>query len=112
VRDLFDRDSGRSQGLELDLQLTWELSRLADPGQALSISRERRQLIELRDQVLERVNRLYFERLRLLARLSALTPEQREEQGELELRVDELAAHLDAWTGGMFSKLAAGRARE
>ena len=112
VRDLFDRDSGRSRGLGLDLQLTWELSRLADPGQALSISRERRQLIELRDQVLERVNRLYFERLRLLARLSALAPEQREEQGELELRVDELAAHLDAWTGGMFSKLAAGRARE
>ncbi len=109
VRDLFDRDSGRSRGLGLDVQLTWELSRLADPAQALSISRERRELIELRDQVLERVNRLYFERRRVLAQLDR--EPQPADAGSLEIKAHELAAQLDAWTGGLFSRLDASSPR-
>jgi hypothetical protein len=109
VRDLFGRDSEHGKSLGLDVQLVWDLGKLAAPDPALSVSRERRQLIELRDQVLERVNRLYFERLRMLARLAALPPERAEERVELELRIRELAAQLDAWTGGMFSQLASGR---
>ncbi len=83
VRDLLDRESDHERSLGFDVQLTWDLAQLAAPGHALSVSRERRALIALRDQVLERVNRLYFDRL----------------------RVRELAAHLDAWTGGGFSRL-------
>ena len=66
-----------------------------------------RNTIELRDQVLERVNRLYFERLRVRTRLGALGPDA-PERGELEIRASELAAQLDAWTGGLFSRLERG----
>ena len=111
VRDLFDRQSEREKSVGLDVRLVWDLGGLAAPGHALSISRERRELIELRDQVLERVNRLYFDRLRVLAELDALAPDRPRERAKLELRARELSAHLDAWTGGMFSRLASGTPR-
>ena len=105
VRSLFDRTTQTELGQGIDIQLVWDLGKVTDPDDALAVSRERRQLVELRDQVLERVNRLYFERLRLLGRLTALSPEQSSERAEAALRVRELAAHLDAWTGGLFSRL-------
>jgi hypothetical protein len=105
VRSLFDRSTQAERGQGIDIQFVWDLGKLTSPDDALSVSRERRQLVELRDQVLERVNRLYFERLRLLQRLAALSPERGSERAETVLRVREIAAHLDAWTGGLFSRL-------
>ncbi len=105
VRNLFDSSSDRDRSIGLDLGFVWELARSAEPDQALDISRERRQLIELRDQVLERVNRLYFERVRVLMRVAALAPAAGAERRELLVRVRELAAHLDAWSGGAFTRL-------
>jgi hypothetical protein len=107
TRDLIDHDSESASGLGLQLQLTWDLDELLAPDRALAVSRERRELIELRDQVLDRVNRLYFERLRVLARLRALgrDPHDGSERAELEMRSRELAAGLDAWSGGLFSRL-------
>ena len=61
----------------------------------------------LRDQVLERVNHLYFGRLRVLAQLEALDAADGAKRAELELDAAELAAQLDAWSGGVFSRLAA-----
>lgn len=115
VRDLFDRDRTVDSGLELQLQLTWDLDELVAPDRAIAISRERRELVELRDQVLDRVNRLYFERERVLARLAATDVPAAGEpaaptapRAELELRAAELAAGLDAWSGGLFSRIDAG----
>ena len=59
----------------------------------------------LRDQVLERVNHLYFQRLRLLAQLEALPASEAAKRGELELDAAEIASQLDAWSGGLFSRL-------
>ncbi len=106
VRNLFDTTSEREHSLGLDVTFVWELAKSAEPDQALDISRERRQLVELRDQVLERVNRLYFERQRLLHRLAALDLGATAERAELTIRVRELVAHLDAWSGGGYSRLA------
>lgn len=108
VRNLLDMSSERDHTIGFDLNFVWELARNARPDQALDISRERRQLVELRDQVLERVNRLYFERLRVLMRLAALDREAAAERVELGIRARELAAHLDAWSGGAFSRLERG----
>jgi hypothetical protein len=102
LHELFDRDGGRDRELRLGLELEWDLTRTALPGDALEISRERRQLIELRDQILERVNRLYFERQRVRERLPAASSD--DERRELELRARELSAQLDGWTGGWFSR--------
>lgn len=96
------RQSGSSVGL--DLQFTWDLARIAEPDDGIAISRERRELVELRDQVLERVNRLYFERQRVLEEQAAAAPDQ---ERALSLRAQELASQLDGWSGGQFSRLEA-----
>jgi hypothetical protein len=105
IRNLLDSASDRETNVSVALQLTWELARLRDPGDAIAISRERRERIELRDQVLDRVNRLYFERLRVLARLAQLPAGPGPERTELEIRERELRAGLDGWSGGAFSQL-------
>ena len=111
VRNLFDSSSERENSVGVDLAFVWELSRSARPDDALDISRERRQLVELRDQVLERVNRLYFERQRLLLRLAALEADATAERTEITIRARELVAHLDAWSGGAYSRLSAAAPR-
>lgn len=102
---LLDSANDRSQGYAVGMSLVWELSELASPDQALAISRERRSLVTLRDQVLERVNHLYFGRLRLLAQIDALDAADTAKRATLELDAAELAAQLDAWSGGVFSRL-------
>ena len=102
---LLDSASDRNQGYDVGFTLVWELSELASPDHALAISRERRSLVTLRDQVLERVNHLYFGRLRVLAQLEALDAADSAKRAELELDAAELAAQLDAWSGGVFSRL-------
>jgi hypothetical protein len=105
IRNLFDSVSDRETNVSVGLQLSWELARLRDPDDAIAISRERRERIELRDQVLDRVNRLYFERLRVLAQLAELPAAASAERTELEIRERELRAGLDGWSGGAFSQL-------
>ena len=102
LHNLKDHRRQRNDELALSLQLTWDLNEHRDPGRAIAVSRERRELIELRDQVLERVNRLYFERARVLSRLSAASAP---DAPDLEIRARELTAQLDAWTGGLFTRL-------
>lgn len=102
---LFDTANDRNQGYDAGISLVWELSELASPDHALAISRERRSLVTLRDQVLERVNHLYFGRLRVLAQLEALDAADAAKRAELELDAAEIAAQLDAWSGGVFSRL-------
>ena len=58
------------------------------------------------DDVLDEVNQLYFERRRVLAELSIAPPGERLRLG---IRAAELAAGIDAWTGGWFSRAHAGR---
>jgi hypothetical protein len=105
IHDLFDSSRTRESGMDLSLTFEWQLAELASPDSALAVSKERRELIELRDQVLERVSRLYFERHRVLARLAAQGASGGAERRELEIRAAELAAQLDAWTGGTFGRL-------
>lgn len=106
IRDLFDSTRDSDRGYDLNLELVWSLDEHLDPARDLAISRERRELIELRDQVLERVSRLFFERLRVL-RDADRAPAS--EQMELQIRAAELAARLDGWSGGWFSRVGAAR---
>ena len=110
VRDLQDSAAEREREFEVEVQLIWDFGRLARPDEAIDASRERRALIELRDQVLDRVNRLYFERLRVLSKLARATaPTAR---AELGLRANELEGGLDAWSGGFFSRSVRGRSSD
>jgi hypothetical protein len=102
LRQLADHDEERSDDNELSLTLTWEFADLAYHPEQIDISREAREIIELRDDVLDEITQLYFERRRVLAELAAA--ESPAEATRLRLRAAELAAGIDAWTGGWFSR--------
>ena len=60
-------------------------------------------MAELRDNILDEVTRIYFERIRVKMEFDNLKIEDRKKRLEKELRLKELTASLDALTGGYFS---------
>lgn len=59
--------------------------------------------MELRDDILDQVTKLYFERIRVARELSYMAPREAK-RGDKELRLAELTAQLDGMTDGYFSK--------
>jgi len=123
----FLRDEERERGRQLSgsILFAWDFADLAFNPDAVDLSREVRQVISLRDDVLDEITQLYFERKAVLLRLPASpavsfasksaapvsaasgggdsAPSTELERHRLRLRAEELAAGLDAWTGGWFS---------
>ena len=62
-------------------------------------------MVQLRDDILDQVTKIYFERLRVKMELDNISIEERKKRFEKELRLAELTAYLDALTGGYFSKI-------
>ena len=85
------------------MTLQWDLGDTAFDERWIDVSREGRLLAALRDDVLDEVNQLYFERQRVLAELAALPADDPASLGR-RLRTEELAAGLDGWTGGWFTR--------
>ena len=107
MRYLRDRDSSRGRDLSASLTLAWDLGDLAYNPDSIDLSREARQLISLRDDVLDQINQAYYERQALLRALAVMQVEgapSEIDRYKLRLRADELAAGLDGWTGGWFGK--------
>lgn len=103
LHDLLDRSDDRSGGFDASITLAWDLGDLAYPADAPELSREARQIISLRDNVLDELTQLYFDRRRALLALNSQPDKDAPEAELLRLRAEELAAGLDAWTGGWFS---------
>jgi hypothetical protein len=103
LHNLRDYKTLRSRDVEGSLTLTWDLGDVAYAPEADDLSREERQVISLRDNVLDEINQLYFDRRRALVSLAAYADRDDPEAVALEIRCRELAAGLDAWTGGWFS---------
>lgn len=61
-------------------------------------------MVELRNDILDEVNKVYFERIRVKVELDNLSIEDRKKRFEKELRLRELTASIDALTGGYFSQ--------
>ena len=104
TRRLRDRETDRSVDLEAALIMSWDLGGLAFDADAIDISREHRLILALRDNVIDEINQLYFERRGLLEQLAQPGDAPDLDRRALALRADELAAGLDAWTGGWFSR--------
>lgn len=102
MRRLNDRDTDRDRELELQLTVSWDFGDIAYHPEAIDVSREAREIIELRDDVLDEITQLYFERRRVIAAL-ALQPDS-PTASEFKLRAAQLAAGIDAWTGGWFGR--------
>jgi photosystem II stability/assembly factor-like uncharacterized protein len=90
--------------IEWDITLSWDLSELIWNNDQTSIDSRSKLMSELRDNILDEVTRVYFERIRLKIELDSLTIEDRKKKLEKELRLKELSASLDALTGGYFSR--------
>ncbi len=107
TRRLFDDDWSESDEFEVALTLSWDLGDVAYHPEAIDVSREAREILKLRDDVLDEITQLYFERQRVLAELAGRSDWSSAEAARLRLRADELAAGIDGWTGGWFSRNAA-----
>ncbi len=127
LHHLKDRDRDRRTDYEVSLSLSWDLADLAYHPESIDVSDEARDVLELRDEVLDELTQLYFDRHRTLLELASLEQAQVQAQvaappasswdlnssveplrsveaERLRLRADELAAGIDAWTGGWFSE--------
>ncbi len=104
LRRLVDRESSLSRDFEASLSFSWDLGDVAYHPEQIDVSRESREVIRLRDDVLDEVTQLYFERRRVLAELAARPTAPPDEKLRLRLRAAELAAGIDAWTGGWFQR--------
>jgi hypothetical protein len=101
MHDTEDRQDDRDRDFEVGVTLSWDFGDVLYHPEAIDVSRESREVVELRDEVLDEVTQLYFARRRVLLDLLEARPLL--ERTRLRLRADELAAGLDAWTGGWFS---------
>ncbi len=97
-----DETKDKNQGW--DVSLTWELGDLIWSDDQVSIDVRSRLLVELRNNVLDEVTKLYFERIRVRMELDNLAIEDKGKRFEKELRFQELTSSLDALTGNYFSQ--------
>ncbi|MDI6791348.1 MAG: hypothetical protein QME81_00550 [bacterium] len=84
--------------------LSWNLDDLIYNNDQTSIDNRSKLMVQLRDDILDEVTMIYFERRRLQADLILSPPPDIREQFRIRLRIDELTANLDALTGGYFSR--------
>ena len=104
TRHLFDRTRDRATAYDASVQLDWSLGEVAYPSDSVDLSRELRQRLSLRDDVSDEIHQLYFERERLRERLASAAPLTPDEERIARSRAREMAAGLDAWTGGWVSQ--------
>ncbi len=90
--------------IEWDVTLSWDLGEIIWNDDQTSIDARSRLMAQLRGDILDEVNKLYFERLRVKIELDSLSIEERKKRLEKELRLQELTASLDGLTGGYFSR--------
>ncbi|MFQ5900578.1 MAG: WD40/YVTN/BNR-like repeat-containing protein [Thermodesulfobacteriota bacterium] len=99
-----DITEGRDYAWAWSVSLTWELGDLLWNNDQTSIDTRSRLMVQLRDDVLNEVTRLYFERKRLLVDILFSPPENIKAKVERELRLQELTADIDALTGFYLSR--------
>jgi photosystem II stability/assembly factor-like uncharacterized protein len=99
-----DNDITEGKDWSWSISLTWELGDLIWNDDQTSIDTRSRLMVQLREDVLNEVTRLYFERRRLQIEMLLSPPEEIKDRIEKELRLQELTADIDALTGFYLSK--------
>jgi len=102
LRDLHDERRDRDRDFDLMAVVRWDLGDARYHPEEVDVARETREWIELRDEILDEVGRIYFERQALLSE-RARRPPADPEAVRLRRRAEELAAGLDAWSDGWWT---------
>ncbi len=84
--------------------LSWNLGELIWNDDQTSIDTRSRLMVQLRDDILNEVTHLYYERRRLQVEMAMAPMRDLPIQIEKEIRLEELTAGIDALTGEYFSK--------
>ena len=90
--------------VDWDVSLSWDLSELVWNDAQASIDVRSKLMVELREDILDQVNKLYFERIRVKAELDNLAIEDRNKRFDKQLKLEELTASLDSLTAGYYSE--------
>jgi hypothetical protein len=90
--------------LRLELEVQWDLSKLIFNPDKLKASKEISNLVELREDILTTVNKLYFARRRVQIERVLNPPQSLRHAVNVALNIASLTADLDALTGGWFSR--------
>jgi len=85
------------------LTLSWDVGDLVFNSQVRLIDGQARLMVQTRDDILNEVTRLYYERRKLQTEFILSPPEEPEDKLTKALRLEELTANIDALTGGYFS---------
>jgi hypothetical protein len=94
--------SGTDNGQKVSVRAKWRFDRLVMSSDRIRVISETQDIVKLRDKVLEEVTRIYFDRRRLQVDM-LMNPGDVKAQLKNELRLEELTAQIDAYTGGRFS---------
>ena len=85
------------------VEVRWRLDDLVMSSEQIRVISETQDVVKLRDKVLSEVTRVYFDRRRLQVDILMNPPRDLRDQVDEQLRLMELTAELDAYTGGGFS---------
>lgn len=94
-----ERQAGTNDQLVWHVRGVWDLSRLAYNPEQLDIMT----LNSLQETLIREVTTMYFSRRRALAGLILSPPQDEEELYYEQLRIEEMTATIDAFTGGKFA---------
>jgi len=97
-------DGPRETDTDWDIDLSWDLSDLIWNESQASVDVRSKLMVQLRNDILEEVTRLYFERKRLLLEYWNTREDERSSPREKAARIEEITAYIDAFTGGRFSE--------
>ena len=89
--------------MDWDLTLSWDLGDIIWNPDQTSIDSRSKLMVELREDLMDQVTRLYFERRRLQMEMVSASADQALRIDQ-EMRLAELTALIDALTGGQFSE--------
>jgi len=84
------------------IRLSWKLGDILFNSDEFSMDTRSKLMVQLREDILEQVTRFYFERRRFQMELNY--KDDLKWKRDRLLKIQELTAYLDAYTGGWFSK--------
>ncbi len=96
----------RDRSFDWGVDLSWDLGELIWNDDQANIDVRSRLMVQLRNDVLDEVTKLYFARKRLQAELMQNSAEDSSKRALKQLRLDELTANIDGLTGGYLSSYA------